>query len=268
MLPWVLGIYEMQCNRMDREFAELNAEYAPVFARRFFTQMPQLMQVLPIEDEISGKEDVLPYEKVSALIENGQSFLVNDCICKKEQGLLGKPCDRPLQVCLAVAPIPGVFDNSPYGRVLSRAEAYELLKQTEEMGLVHLASNVQQGGFYICNCCKCCCGVLGAIHREGIPAAQVVNAHYFAEIDADACSNCGLCADERCQVGAIEVAGEAHRIVRERCIGCGLCVTTCPLDAVRLFRKGADERVSPPINEQAWFDQRGASRGVDFSAYR
>ncbi len=90
------------------------------------------MQVLPVEEKIADGENVLPYERVSSLIEDGQSFLVNDCICKKRQDFLGQPCDRPVQVCLAVAPIPGVFDNSPQGRVLSRSEAYDLLKKTEE----------------------------------------------------------------------------------------------------------------------------------------
>jgi Na+-translocating ferredoxin:NAD+ oxidoreductase subunit B len=268
ILPWIFGIYEFQCGRMDREFAELCARYAPVFSRQFFTGMPQLMQTLPVEGEIEAKEEALPYEKVSSLIDQGQSFLVNDCVCKKEQGLLGHPCDRPVQVCLAVAPIPGVFDNSPEGRVVTRSEAYELLKETEEAGLVHMTSNVQNGSFYVCNCCKCCCGVLGAINKLGIPAAEVVNSHYYAVIDPEKCSGCGLCADERCQVGAIEAGEDACRVIRERCIGCGLCASACPSQAVRLIHKDSQENVPPPLTEEAWLDERGRNRGVDFSAYK
>ncbi|MCX5818553.1 MAG: hypothetical protein NT047_01350 [Deltaproteobacteria bacterium] len=102
MLPWVFGIYEFQCGRLDREFAELHDEYGPVYGKQFFSTMPQLMQVLPIEEKISDKEEALPYEKITSIIENGQSFIVNDCICKKKKVILGKPCDRPVQVCLAV----------------------------------------------------------------------------------------------------------------------------------------------------------------------
>jgi Na+-translocating ferredoxin:NAD+ oxidoreductase subunit B len=268
MLPWAFGLYEFQLGRMDREFAELCHEYESVYGRQFFSMAPQLMQVLPVEAEIAEKEEPLPYEKVSTIIENGQSFLVNDCICKKRQGLLGEPCDRPLQVCLAVAPIPGVFDNSPEGRVISREEAYELLRKTEEDGLVHMTSNVQNGQYYICNCCKCCCGVLGAINRLGIPAQDVVNAHYFAEIDADLCIDCGLCAEERCQVGAIEDGEGVRRVIADRCIGCGLCISTCPAEAIRLHHKERERLVPPPATEDAWFDERGKMRGVDFSAYK
>ena len=268
MLPWVFGIYEFQGSRMDREFAELSAQYAPVYQRQFFSMTPQLMQVLPVEENIAAREDVLPYEKVSTIIENGQSFLVNDCICKKRQGLLGQPCDRPVQVCLAIAPIPGIFDNSPQGRVISRSEAYDLLKKTEEQGLVHLTSNVQHGSFYICNCCKCCCGVLEAINKFGMPAADVVNAHYYAEIDPDVCIDCGLCSDRRCQVAAIEERDGFHRVIRERCIGCGLCISTCPAGAIQLFHKEQQTLVPPPLTEDVWFEERGRRRGVDFSAYK
>ena len=268
MLPWVFGIYEFQGARMDREFAELSDEYESTFGRQFFSMRPQLMQVLPVAEEIADGENVLPYEKVSSLIEAGQSFLVNDCICKKRQGLLGQPCDRPVQVCLTVAPIPGVFDNSPRGRVISRSEAYDLLKRTEAEGLVHLTSNVQHGSFYICNCCKCCCGVLEAVNRLGIPAEDVVNAHYYAEIDPDACIGCGICSDERCQVAAIEEGEGVHRIIRERCIGCGLCIGTCPAGAIRLYHKEGDALAEPPLTENAWFEERSRRRGVDFSAYK
>jgi Na+-translocating ferredoxin:NAD+ oxidoreductase subunit B len=268
MLPWAFGIYEFQLGHLDREFAVLNEEYSPVYGRQFYSKTPQLMQVLPIEKEISVQQEALSYEKVSTLIEQSQSFLVSDCICKKEQALLGHSCDRPLQVCLALAPLPGIFDKSPRGRVLTKEEACDLLKKTEELGLVHLTSNVQGGNFYICNCCKCCCGVLDGINKLGIPASKVINSHYYAEIDPEKCLQCGICADERCQVGAIEEGEESYRIIQEKCIGCGLCISTCSGEAIQLIHKGQDQRVPPPFNEEAWFEERGRTRGVDFSQYK
>jgi len=268
MLPWVFGIYEFQLGRMDRELAAWSELYRPDFSRQFFSRTPQLMQTLAIEEVIPSQQEALPYEKVSSIIENGQSFLANDCICKIEQGLLDKPCSKPVGVCLAIAPVPGVFDDSPRGRLLTRDEAYALLKQTEEAGLVHLTSNVQVGQIYICNCCGCCCGVLRAITELGIPASSVINSHYHAVIDPALCTGCGLCAGERCQVGAIEEAGDAYRVVPERCIGCGLCISTCPVEAIRLIHKGGSEARTPPFTEDDWFAERGRTRGVDFSAYK
>jgi len=268
MLPWVFGIYEFQLYRMDREFAALNEGYSPIYGKQFFSKTPQLMQTLSIEKSIPVHQEALSYEKVSTIIENGQSFLANECVCKKERGLLGHPCDRSTQVCLAIAPVPGIFEKSPVGRVITKEEAYLLLNKAEEEGLVHLTGNVQFGQFYICNCCKCCCGVLSAINKLGIPASLVINSHYYAEIDSETCIVCGTCSDERCQVNAIEHDEESYRIVPERCIGCGLCIHTCPTESIRLVHKNMENVTQPPVTENDWFEERGRSRGVDFSAYK
>jgi len=88
MVPWAFGIYEFQLPHMDRELAEMCEEYGEVYGQQFLNRTPQFMQVIPIEREIPARHEALTYQKVSSIVENGQSFLVNDCICKKEQGLL------------------------------------------------------------------------------------------------------------------------------------------------------------------------------------
>ena len=266
MVPWAFGIYEFQLPHMDRELAELCEAYGSVYGRQFFKNKPQLMQVIPIEEKIPSRHETLSYEKASSIIETGKDFQLNECICKKEQGLLDNPCEKPLEVCLAIAPVPGVFKDTKVGRVITKEQAYEVLKKSESAGLVHLTWNVESGHFFICNCCGCCCGVLRSINELGITDA--INSYYYAEIDPDACVSCGDCADERCQVNAIEEAEDAFRIIKEKCIGCGLCVTTCPSEAISLVRKQAEEIVPPPKDEAEWYKERGKKRGVDFSAYQ
>ncbi len=267
MVPWAFGIYEFQLAHLDRELAEMCEEYmTKAYGPQFFRHKPQLMQVIPVEKEIAARQEALPYERVSSIIETGQSFMVNQCICKKEQGLLDNRCDKPLEVCMAIAPIPGVFEDSPVGRVISKAEAYEVLRRSEEAALVHLTWNVQSGHYFICNCCGCCCGVLRSINELGIPDA--VNSHYYAEIDPEECAACGTCKDERCQVNAIEEGEDAYRVIKERCIGCGLCASTCPSEAIQMIRKSAAELQIPPTDEMDWYKQRGRMRGVDFSKYK
>jgi len=265
MLPWVFGIYEFQLHRLDREFCELHEEYMKVYGRQFFTNQPQLMQVVPVEQDIAAKQEALSYELVSSIIESGQSFAAAECICNKEKRILDEGCNKPHEVCMGIAPIPEVFDNSHWGRPISKQEAYALLAKAEEHGLVHLTWNVQGGHFYICNCCGCCCHVLRSINELGISAQNVVNTHYYAHIDPDCCTVCGVCADERCQVNAIDEGEDAYSINRSKCIGCGLCVSTCPSEAVRLIKRDEKDRVPPPQNEDAWFEERGRLRGVDFS---
>jgi len=267
MMPWVFGIYEFQMPRMDRELAELSETYAKTFGARFFSEKPQHFQVIPIEAEIENDQRALPYERVSNIIENSQSFAYFDCVCKKERGLLDAPCDRPVQVCTAYAPIPGMFDNHPHFNAMTREEARALLEKAEKEALVHLTWNVQSGHYFICNCCGCCCGVLRAINELGIDAGNVINSHYYAEIDADLCTGCGICADERCQVRAIEEDGDGYRVIPDRCIGCGLCIAECPTGAVAMVRKPEDRIEPPPQDEMAWNKARAQMRGIDISEF-
>jgi len=268
MWPWVFGIYEMQLPHLDHEMVELFEEYHPVFSQRFFTEKPQQFQIIPIEEEISSQQQALPHERVSSIIESSQSFAVFDCICKKEKRLLGEGCDKPMEVCTAYAPIPGVFDNHPHYRAISKEEAKDLLQMAEDKALVHLTHNTASGHFYICNCCGCCCGVLRAINDFGISAGDVVNSHYYAEIDPELCSACGVCGDERCQVHAIEELDDGYSVIREQCIGCGLCISTCPEEAIQLIRKQPEDILPPPPDEMGWFEERARQRGVDISRYK
>jgi len=267
MLPWIFGIYEMIRPLLDRELGEIFEEYHPIFSRQFFRGKPQQFQIIPIEKEISFKQEALPYERVSNIIENSQSFAVFDCVCKKEKKIMGEGCDKPMEVCTAYAPVPGIFDNNPHFRAISKEEAKKVLLMAEEAALVHLTYNTTTGHFFICNCCGCCCGVLRVINEYGIPAGNVVNSHYYAEIDPELCTACGICADERCQVKAIEEAGDSYKVKKKQCIGCGLCVGTCPVEAIKFVRKESAEISPPPVDEMNWFEERARERGVDISQY-
>jgi electron transport complex protein RnfB len=268
MMPWAFGIYEFQRPHMDRELAAMCHEFGNAYFKQFFDKKPQLMQVIPIQKEVRAQQLAMPYEQVSTIIEGSQSCAVFECICKKEMHLLDKGCAKPLESCMGFAPIPGVFDKSDHHRAISKAEAYALLDKAEEAGLVHLTWNVANGHFFICNCCGCCCGVLRSINELGMRATDVINSAYYAQIDPDSCSACGICKDERCQVDAVAEGDDGYRIVREKCIGCGLCVSTCPSEAISLRRKPEGEILPPPRDEMDWYDKRAQVRGVDISRFK
>ena len=51
-------------------------------------------------------------------------------------------------------------------------------------------------------------------------------------VNEEMCVGCGVCVDE-CPVEAISMVEEAARIDEEKCIRCGRCHDACPEDAVR-----------------------------------
>jgi hypothetical protein len=47
-----------------------------------------------------------------------------------------------------------------------------------------------------------------------------------------------------------------------------VCIDHCDFVAMELIRKPAAQRVTPPADNDAWLEERGRLRGVDFSAYK
>ena len=97
---------------------------------------------------------------------------------------------------------------------------------------VQLGSSQNPGG--MCLCCSCCCGPLELYNKTDKPASWV-NSNYYAVVDADNCTACGVC-EERCQMDAI-IIDDFSVIDLDRCIGCGLCVVTCEYEAMTLKKK-------------------------------
>ncbi len=97
--------------------------------------------------------------------------------------------------------------------------------------------------------------------------SEVVNSAYYAVVDQEECVSCGICSDERCQINAIDEKDDTYEILKDKCIGCGLCISTCPSDAIKLVRKEAEDIVEPVSDEREWFKLRGKNRGVDISNY-
>lgn len=258
--PFIAGIHEFQLQRIDKEYVELFEEYfEETFAEQVGKMAPSQVRVYPVEQTIDAERIVLPFEKVSNMVENAQAWAVADCICRKEKEIIGKGCGKTMNNCIGFSPDPNGFDIEYRGaRKVTKEEALELLKKAEEEGLVHSAWNVQEGHMFVCNCCTCCCLVLRGIKKAPQFAAK---SNYYAEIDADLCVACGVCADERCPMEAIEQKDEAYEVNRERCIGCGVCEVTCPSGALTLKRKEEDEIDLPAGNIVEWSMQKAQATG-------
>jgi electron transport complex protein RnfB len=257
LAPFVVGFYEAQLNVIDHELAHLVDRYfAEGGTAGIMGPEPALQRVIPAQ-AATRAEWILPYDDVRAILEGANSFHVQDCICRKQQDLIGdRRCTFPLEVCLNFSSAPA--SEGPGS--LTREEALALLDRTEEIGLVHTVANVREGVGYVCNCCGCCCGILRGITQFGLEHA-IAHANYYSVIDPDLCTGCGICI-QRCQVGAIADEDGISVVDRARCIGCGLCVTGCPQDAARLEPLPEAERIHPPETYADWEHERMHRRGV------
>ena len=230
ILPFVVGIYENQVPTIDAELARLFEDYYRQTFGRMLAVAPQVHRVIPVDRTVRVDMEVHPYESAAEIVAANQAWGVVDCICRKQKALIGEPCGHPLDVCMTLSPVPGVFDHRPEIRSLTQEEAMATLRRVAEAGLVHSVSNSQEGLWYICNCCTCSCGILRGLAELGM-ANVVARSAFVNRVDEDACIACGACV-EQCAFTALTLE-DVVRVDAVRCVGCGVCVPVCPENAWR-----------------------------------
>ena len=259
LMPFAVGIYEEQLPRMDEEFATLVEQYFQESKGGFVNLAPSVHRVVPVGEAVPFDLEIFPHERATELVENAKSWGVRDCICRVQQRLVGKGCDHEVENCLVFSPVENAFESNETSRPISKVEALQLLRDTEEAGLVHTTANHREKHYYICNCCTCCCGILRGVTEFDIPSA-VARSDFRAVVDVEVCSACEDC-QERCQFGALSM--EDVCLVNEaRCVGCGLCVIECSTGALSMARRQQGQVPEPPADIKDWMLQRAEARQI------
>ena len=261
---FVVGSFEFQVGRIDKEYAQLIEDY---FKEGFLSSgmgnsYPPL-RTIPVHESIEPRMAIAPYRDAREIIKSKTRIALADCICRVQQGLLEKECDKPVDVCLIFGSHADYYVDNGIARYIDQETALDVLKRSEAAGLVtQPASVVNPGG--MCNCCEDCCGVLRSLNLMEKPADMVMN-DYWAVVDAENCTACETCTD-RCQTRAVSLGENEIAVVnRDRCIGCGLCVTTCPSEAIILELKPEDRRSQPFESSMELWMSTAKKRGIDFT---
>jgi Pyruvate/2-oxoacid:ferredoxin oxidoreductase delta subunit len=266
---FVIGIWEYHLNDLDGELIRDVNEYLPhFFQNHYLKHETKQLRVIPVSQEIvskdgltrdgRGENPVMPYEVAEEIIRKQRKIVVSDCICRKEQKMVGKGCDFPMEVCLAFGTGAYYYEKNGLGRSIDQAEALEILEQGREAGLVLQPGNSQRPT-NICMCCGCCCQVLKNLNALEAPAAHV-HTNYRASVDADECVACEDCV-ERCHMNAITVDATAA-VDPQRCIGCGVCLPACPTEALALKVKSEAAPYVPPKNTVETYVNMAKERGL------
>jgi NAD-dependent dihydropyrimidine dehydrogenase PreA subunit len=217
------------------EFLDLWQEFMekewPEYARRISEMLPKpFTRMIPVNVAIQARTNILDFESVSDMVKKARILAVTKCTCR----LTARKCDRPLEACIQVNNAAAYALSRGTGRKITAEEALDILKKSEEEGLIHVTMNRHEVDHFICNCCPCCCQTMPILIKGGI---RVVDpSRYRAEIDPERCKGCGTC-HERCYFGAItweNGQGSASRAEESKCMGCGLCRVTCPEEAIQL----------------------------------
>ena len=167
------------------------------------------MRVMPVMSAIENDTHKASYDEISTLIEKAWAISVGPCSCRRSRRLMGEGCGHLEEdMCLYLNDNAISFSKNGEHRLITKEEAYEILRRAEDNGLVHEVN--QSLGFddvtAICNCCGCSCYALRI--AELFRSPNGVSSNFIARVDKDKCVACGQCV-ENCQTNAVRL-GQKH----------------------------------------------------------
>jgi len=251
-LMYVIGMYERQIKTLTAEFEREHRQYVDeAFGAAMHRGKTPQLRVVPVNKQIAIERAVTTYDQIRAHVEaSAGPFGTLTCICRHGRDLLGEKCHQTdlRDNCLMIGPAATWAADSGTGRAVTREEILALLDRADQDGLVLQPENTKSPMF-VCCCCGCCCGVLTSAKRMPSPATYF-SSNFYATADPDVCSSCGAC-EPRCQMEAISSPDGKAVVDRLRCIGCALCVSTCPSGA--MYLEPNDQPKLPPDNTPALY---------------
>ncbi len=242
MAPFVPGVVEMQlmkgedtpqARQIAHKMHELLFDMHDEFLDALEKMGSSFARVIPVDKNISQESYVLPYEDARYIINNAKRFALSHCYCRADKDLRGeKACNAPRDICMSFDFAADFLIRNNIGKEADRETMLAKLDLAEKHNLVHMTDNAKDGLTFLCNCCGCCCGLLGAATRLGRKPPVIVSS-LIVEWDMAACDHCGKCT-RACQIKAFSWINKVTIYSENRCVGCGECIDVCPRGALRL----------------------------------
>ena len=240
LMPIIHGFLELNLPKFNTPIANsFGRHYVNGMGARFFGSKAPLFRIIPSSRDLVEDDACLPYDDPHAIIDRNDRFALTKCFCRmsanwgKDSTCRYNPDYE--ETCMVMGIFADFYLENGMAREITKEEAHAHMLDADKNGTIVEVIN-SENVEVMCQCCKCCCGVVKALIMFGGEAAGFAS-NYQVRYDASKCVNCGKCA-ERCHVGACKVNKRGRlKVDPDRCIGCGLCVSGCPSGALTLHRK-------------------------------
>jgi len=276
--PPMAGFFEFSLMRVRSDIdqkllSELFYQYLNVeddFIRELFAEgETRLGRAFVYEPALSDEHalHVLDYERTTEVIASATHRGVGICYCRHKMLHLGRACNAPLAICMTFNSVAVSLIKHGNARQMDKEEGLDLLQQAYDNNLVQFGENVRERVSFICNCCGCCCEAMIAARRFAI-LHPVHTTNFIPKVNNEKCLGCGECVSV-CPVEAMALvsANDPQKqkkkralLDESRCLGCGLCVRSCAQGAVSLKTRG--ERVITPLDSTHRIVMMAIERGT------
>jgi len=182
---------------------------------------------------------IMPYQDIITIVKRARIASVSPCSCKS----YFMPDDSiPRDTCMGFYFVESLDHLATEGY----HESFEIpqrvidkLKECEDHGLIHQIMTVSRPtgkkGYVLCNCDSSSCIPLYLYKHYDIPIIRSFGYSLYIT-QPSLCTQCGKCIT-RCHFDAAFLEHNRPRIHSLRCMGCGVCVSTCPAGIRTLVKK-------------------------------
>lgn len=262
LMPGLIGFFEFSFMKQRNdlpvaELAQLMHEYLygdpeQKMGREFFASKTPLTRSLPYEEHIPVSSQIATYESAREIIKNAKYGGIGMCYCRHKKEHLNDSCKKNAptrEICISLGTAAKFMVRRGFAEYRTTEQLLAVLDKARDLRLTHITDNIRHKPSFICNCCSCCCELLGGL-LQGFPMG-VAKTNYTLQIDSETCLGCGLC-HKACNVAALEtVAAENGKrkkrmtVLADNCLGCGACISACPSKSLSLIPASR-----PPIPEK------------------
>jgi ferredoxin len=269
LMPGLIGFFEFSFMKQRQdlpvaELAQLMEEYLygdpdQKMGREFFGSKTPLTRSLPYEEHIPVSTQIATYESAREIVKKAGYGAIGMCYCRHKKEHLGESCAKhapTAEICISLGTAAKFMVRRGFAEKRSTGELLQILERARELNLTHITDNIRHKPSFICNCCSCCCELLGGVLR-GFPQG-VAKTGYTLQLDGEQCLGCGLCK-KACNVAALDFvaaaenpSGRKMEVDHEHCLGCGACISVCTSNALSLVPV---PRPLPPLKKKDLFKE-------------
>jgi ferredoxin len=164
------------------------------------------------------------------------------CYCRHKKEHLGQSCDKKAptrEICISLGTAAKFMVRRGFAEQRSKEQLLAILAQARDLNLTHITDNIRHKPSFICNCCSCCCELLGGVN-QGFPMG-IAKTNFTLQVKSETCVGCGLC-QKACNVTALQMVDVENgrkkkqmQVLVDNCLGCGACISSCPTKSLSLI---------------------------------
>ncbi len=251
LMPGLIGFFEFTFMKQRNdlpvaELAQLMHEYLfddpdRKMGSEFFSSKTPLTRSLAYEEHIPVSSQVATYESAREIIKTASYGAIGMCYCRHTKEHLNQKCekDAPVkEICISLGTAAKFMVRRGFAEHRTKDQLLAILEKARDLNLTHITDNIRYKPSFICNCCSCCCELLGGI-MQGFPLG-IAKTNYSLSINSETCIGCGLCK-KACNVAALELIDSKNdgkrkqmQVLSDHCLGCGACIGVCPTKSLSL----------------------------------